>query len=320
MRATLVAFIIQRPSTPRNLREKPRAASMRNRGSRHALFTPGQAITENQTRIRCNSIQIELRNPPPLSCIVQIMEATDLVMIAAQNLTKRFDNEILALDAINFDVKKSEVYCLLGASGAGKTTVIDLFLDFIKPTSGRAMINGIEVAENPLEAKKYATYCSADVMLYGHFTARQNLDFFVKLGGKSGLKKDSYYAVLREVGLQESAFEQKARFFSKGMLQKVSIAIALLRDTPAILLDDFTSGLDPKASGELMEIIDQLRRRGKAILVTSHDIFRVREIADRVGIIKEGRKVLERTREDLEHEDLQALYLDYTRNVYRTGR
>jgi len=247
------------------------------------------------------------------------MGATNVAMISAENLTKRFDNEVLALDAINFSVKGGEVYCLLGASGAGKTTVIDLFLDFIKPTSGRALINGIEVAENPLEAKKYVSYCSEDVALYGHFTARENLDFFVRLGGKRGLKKDDYYAVLREVGLREKAFEQKARFFSKGMQQKVCMAIAMIRDTPAILLDEPTAGLDPKASEELMETIDQLRRRGKAILITAHDIFRVREISDRVGIIKEGRKVLERTREDLEHEDLQALYLDYMRNVYRTG-
>lgn len=248
------------------------------------------------------------------------MEATNVAMIVAENLTKRFDNEALALDAINFSVNEGEVYCLIGASGAGKTTVIDLFLDFIKPTSGRALINGVEASENPLEAKKYVSYCSEGVALYNHFTARENLDFFVKLGGKPGLKKDDYYAVLREVGLRENAFEQKTRFFSKGMQQKVCIAIAMIRDTPAILLDEPTAGLDPKASEELMETIDQLRRRGKAILITAHDIFRVKEIADRVGIIKEGRKVLERTREELEHENLQALYLDYMRNAYRTGR
>jgi ABC-2 type transport system ATP-binding protein len=240
-------------------------------------------------------------------------------MIVAENLTKRFDNQVLALDAINFSINEGEVYCLIGATGAGKTTVIDLFLDFINPTSGRALINGINVAEKPLEAKKYVSYCSEDVTLYGNFTARENLDFFVKLGGKCGLTKDDYYAVLREVSLPENAFEQKARFFSKGMQQKVCVAIAMIRDTSAILFDEPTAGLDPKASEELMETIDQLRSRGKAILITTQDIFRVKEIAGRVGIIKEGRKVLERTREELEHEDLQALYLDYMRNVYRTG-
>src|SRR5262245_27162732 len=102
-------------------------------------------------------------------------------MITAENLTKRFDNGEIVLDTINFNVKKGEIYCLLGADGAGKTTIIDLFLDFLKPTSGRALINGIEVAENPLEAKKYVSYCAKDIMLYGHFTARENLDFFVRL-------------------------------------------------------------------------------------------------------------------------------------------
>src|SRR5262245_11731690 len=248
------------------------------------------------------------------------MDATNISMITAENLTKRYDNEVLALDAINFNIKKGEVYCLLGANGAGKTTAIDLFLDFIKPTSGRALINDIEVAKKPFEAKKYVSYCSGDVSLYSNFTARHNLEFFANLSGKLGLTKDDYYTVLREVGLQENAFEKKMLLFSKGMRQKVSIAVAIIRDTPAILLDEPPSGLDPKASEELMETLDELRGQGKAILISTHDIFRVREVADRVGIIKEGRKVLERTREELEHEDLQALYLDYMRNVYRTGR
>ncbi|MBO0860215.1 MAG: ABC transporter ATP-binding protein [Chloracidobacterium sp.] len=241
-------------------------------------------------------------------------------MIAAENLTKRFNNQALALDAINFNVKKGEIYCLLGASGAGKTTVIDLFLDFLKPTSGRALINGVNVADRPLEAKKYVSYCSKDALLHGHFTARENLDFFVKLGGAPGLRKADYYAVLREVGMRESAFEQKARFFSRSLQQKVSLAIAILKDTPAILLDEPTYGLDPKASEEMMETIGKLRLQSKAILLTTQDIFRIREIADQIGILKDGRKVLERTRKELEHEDMQALYLDYMLNVYRTER
>jgi ABC-2 type transport system ATP-binding protein len=225
---------------------------------------------------------------------------------------------VLALDTMNFGVELGEIYCLLGANGAGKTTVINLFLDFIKPTSGRALVDGIEVAKDPMGAKKRVSYCSGDITYYGHLTALQNLEFFANLGGRRELTKDDYYMVLREVGLQEDAFEKKLKFFSKGMQQKVGIAIAMIRDTPVILLDEPTSGLDPKASAELVETLDQLRRRGKAILMSTQDVFRVREIADRVGIIKEGRKILERARADLEHEDLQALYLDYMRSVYRT--
>jgi ABC-2 type transport system ATP-binding protein len=238
-------------------------------------------------------------------------------MIEAIDLTKRYDETQLALDALNLNISAGEIYFLLGANGAGKTTVINIFLNFVEPTSGRASINEIDVTKEPLEAKKYLAYVSEDLMLYGNFSARQNLDFFAKLGGKHGLKKDDCYQVLREVGLEERAFEQKVKEFSKGMRQKVGLAIAIVKDAPAILLDEPTSGLDPKVGAELMETLDQLRARGKAILVATHDIFRATEIADRIGIMKEGRKVMERTRRELEQEDLQTLYLDYMRGGYR---
>jgi len=237
-------------------------------------------------------------------------------MLEAINLSKRYEDGVLALDALNLKVEPGEIYCLLGANGAGKTTTINLFLNFIEPNSGRALVQGLDVSQDPLEAKKYLAYVSENVMLYGHFTARQNLDFFARLGGKRDLKREDYHMVMRQIGLPEKAFEQKVKEFSKGMRQKVGIAIAIIKDAPAILLDEPTSGLDPKAGAEFLEILHELRERGKAILMSTHDIFRAKEIANRVGIMKEGRKVMERTREELEHEDLQALYLDYMRGGY----
>ena len=234
-------------------------------------------------------------------------------MIEAIELTKRYEDGLLALDSLDLKVGAGEIYCLLGANGAGKTTTINIFLNFIEPTSGRALINGVDVVKSPLEAKSFLSYISENVMVYGNFTARQNLDFFAELGGKRGLKKQDYYSVLREAGLQEQAFEQRVKRFSKGMRQKVGIAAAMIKDSPAILLDEPTSGLDPKATAEFMEILQRLRERGKAILMSTHDIFRAKEIADRVGIMKDGRKVMERTRHELAHEDLQALYLRYMR-------
>ncbi|MEW6212706.1 MAG: ABC transporter ATP-binding protein [Acidobacteriota bacterium] len=238
-------------------------------------------------------------------------------MIEARNLSKRYEDGVLALDALNLTVEPGRIYCLLGANGAGKTTTINLFFNFIEPTSGQAFINGIDVSKNPIESKKHVAYVSENVMLYGNFTARQNLDFFARLAGRRDIKKDDYYMVLREVGLQEKAFEQRVKEFSKGMRQKVGIAIAIIKDAPAILLDEPTSGLDPKAGAEFLETLDELRGRGKAILMSTHDIFRAKEIADTVGIMKEGRKVMEREREELAHEDLQSLYLDYMRGGYR---
>jgi ABC-2 type transport system ATP-binding protein len=234
-------------------------------------------------------------------------------MIEARNLSKRYEDGVLALDALDLKVNPGEIYCLLGANGAGKTTAINLFLNFIEPTGGQAFLNDIDVARDPLEAKKYVAYLSENVMLYGNFTARQNLDFFAKLGGKRRLKKDDYYRVMREVGLPERSFEQRLKEFSKGMRQKLGIAIAMIKDAPALLLDEPTAGLDPKAGAEFLETLIDLKRQGKAILISTHDIFRAKEVADRVGIMKEGRKVMERTREELEHENLERLYLDYMR-------
>lgn len=239
-------------------------------------------------------------------------------MIEAIDLTKHYEDGLVAVDAINLKVLPGEIYCLLGANGAGKTTTINLFLNFIDPTSGRALINGIDVAKNPLDAKKHLSYVSENVTLYGNFTARQNLDFFARLGGKQKLKKDDYYAVLRQVGLQSKAFEQRVREFSKGMRQKVGIAIAIVKDAPAILLDEPTAGLDPKAAAEFLGILEALRGREKAILMSTHDVFRAKAIADCVGIMKEGRLVMERTRGELQHEDLEAIYLEYMRSGYHS--
>lgn len=232
-------------------------------------------------------------------------------MIQAIDLTKRYEDGLLALDHLNLNVQPGQIYCLLGANGAGKTTTINLFFDFIPPTSGTAKINGIDCNKNPLDAKKYAAYVSENVMLYGNFTARQNLDFFTKLAGRKDLKKQDYHMVMRQVGLPEWSFEKRVKTFSKGMRQKLGIAIAILKQAPALLLDEPTAGLDPKAAADFVELLLRLRNEGKAILMSTHDVFRAKELADTVGIMKEGVLIMERTREDLQYEDLEKLYLKY---------
>lgn len=234
-------------------------------------------------------------------------------ILKAEDLSKRYEDGVLAVDHLNLDVHPGEVYCLLGANGAGKTTTVNLFLNFIPPTTGTCFIKKIDVTKDPLEAKKYVSFVSENVMLYGNFTARQNLDFFAKLGGKLELSKEDYHQVMRRVSLQDRAFEQRVKNFSKGMRQKLGISIAIIKDAPAILLDEPTAGLDPKAAAEFLEILNELKDEGKAILMSTHDIFRAKEIADRVGIMKEGRLVMERTREELQYEDLVKIYIDYMR-------
>ncbi len=232
-------------------------------------------------------------------------------MLKAIELSKRYEDGHLALDALNLEIKSGEIFFLLGANGAGKTTTINLFLNFIEPSSGQVLINDIDVVKNPLETKKYVSFVSENVMLYGNFSARQNLDFFAKLGGKKDLTKQDYYNVMRSVGLQEAAFEKKLKTFSKGMRQKVGLAIAIIKDADNIILDEPTSGLDPKSASELMQILINLKNTGKSILMCTHDIFRAKTVADRVGIMKEGRLVMLRDKEQFLTDDLEKIYLNY---------
>ena len=232
-------------------------------------------------------------------------------MLQTNKLTKKYEDDQLALDALDLEIKPGQIFFLLGANGAGKTTTINLFLNFITPTSGSVFINGIDATQNPLDAKQHVSYLSENVMLNGNFSARQNLDFFAKFGGKTKMSKSDYYALLRKVGLQEEAFEKKLKTFSKGMRQKVGLAIALAKDADNMLLDEPSSGLDPQAAAELVTLLKEQKEAGKAILMCTHDIFRAKGLADEVGIMKQGRMVKRMSRKEFLEEDLERLYLEY---------
>ncbi|MGA2532977.1 MAG: ABC transporter ATP-binding protein [Candidatus Aminicenantales bacterium] len=232
-------------------------------------------------------------------------------MLEAIDLTKRYEDGQLALDGLTFKVEPGEIFCMFGANGAGKTTTINLFLNFIPPTSGTALIEGIDVAKDPLKAKRHVSFVSENVMLYGNFTAIQNLDYFSRLAGKRTLAKKDYAEVLGRVGLQKEAFDKRIKNFSKGMRQKLGIAIALVKDAPNVLLDEPTSGLDPQSGREFLEILVQMRNQGKSVFMSTHDIFRAKLIADRIGFMRKGKLVMLKTAKELEHEDLTELYIQY---------
>ncbi len=232
-------------------------------------------------------------------------------MLEAIELTKRYEDGELALDGLTFKVEPGEIFCMFGANGAGKTTTINLFLNFIPPTSGTALIEGIDVVKDPLRAKRNVSFVSENVMLYGNFTAVQNLDYFSKLAGKRALTKKDYGDVLTRVGLQQEALDRRVRNFSKGMRQKLGIAIALVKDAPNVLLDEPTSGLDPKSGREFLQILVQMRDSGKSVFMSTHDIFRAKLMADRIGFMRKGRLVMLKKAAELAHDDLTELYIQY---------
>jgi len=232
-------------------------------------------------------------------------------MLEAINLTKKYEDGLLAIDRISFKIEAGEIFCMFGANGSGKTTTINLFLNFIQPTEGSVLIEGIDVVKEPLKSKDYVSFVSENVMLYGNFSAFQNINYFAKLAGKRNQTKKDYAKVLKRVGLQEEAFDMRTKNFSKGMRQKLGIAIAIIKDAPNIILDEPTSGLDPRSGQQFLELLLELREQGKSIFMSSHDIFRARYIADRVGFMMKGKLVMMQTKEKLAGQDLNKLYIEY---------
>jgi ABC-2 type transport system ATP-binding protein len=234
-------------------------------------------------------------------------------MLEAINLTKRF-NGLAALDALNLKIEPGEVFCLLGANGAGKTTTINLFLNFIEPTSGTAKIKGLDVTREPLETKRHIAYIPEQVMLYRNLTGVENLEYFSALAGYGEYPREKLRGFLAEVGLPQEAAERRVGTYSKGMRQKVGIAIALAKKAEALLLDEPTSGLDPKASNEFSALLKRLSGRGVAVLMATHDLFRAKESGTRVGIMKRGRLVNQLRTEEIGHADLERIYLEHMRD------
>jgi ABC-2 type transport system ATP-binding protein len=228
-------------------------------------------------------------------------------MLKAINLTKRYDSHT-ALNNLNLNIRPGEIFALLGQNGAGKTTTINLFLGFIEPTEGSASINGISVADNPQEIKKHLAYIPETVMLYPNLTGLENLEYFSLLAGFNYSKKE-LGELLTTAGLQSQAFEQRLAGYSKGMRQKVGIAIAVAKKAKVLLLDEPTSGLDPKASNEFSQIVQTLAASGTAILMATHDIFRAKEVASHIGIMKEGNLQSVINAASISANELENLYL-----------
>ena len=203
-----------------------------------------------------------------------------------------------------------DIYCLLGANGAGKTTTISLFLNFIQPDAGTASVCGLDVTEQPLESKKLLAYIPEQVMLYGNLTALENLRYFAQLGGHD-YSPEEYRGFLHRVGLEPGTVDRRVKTYSKGMRQKVGVAIALAKQARALLLDEPTAGLDPKASNEFSELLLKLKSDGAAILMATHDLFRARQTGTRIGIMREGRLVDELSTGEVSHADVEQIYLQH---------
>ena len=235
------------------------------------------------------------------------------MILEARDLVKHY-GDFAALKGLNLAIGEGEVFCLLGANGAGKTTTIQLFLGFLEPTSGSAQIKGMEVQSHPLETKRHLAYIPENVILYPNLSGLENLTYFSTLAGTADTSEERLRATLDRAGLPNDAVERPVGTYSKGMRQKVGIAMAIARQASLLLLDEPTSGLDPKASNEFSQLVSSLREEGVAVLMATHDLFRSREIASRIGIMKRGVLVDQIDAASVSHTDLENIYLEHMRD------
>ncbi len=227
--------------------------------------------------------------------------------LEAVQLTKKY-HEHTALSELNLQIAPGEIFCLLGQNGAGKTTTISLFLGFVEATSGKALIRNTEVLPNKAGTRKFVAYIPEVVQLYGNLNGLENLDFFSRLAGYQ-YSQERLEIFLHKAGLQYEAHHKKLSSYSKGMRQKVGIAIALAKNAEVILMDEPTSGLDPKATDEFTRICKELAAEGKTILMATHDIFNAVNLGTRIGIMKQGHLVHILNSSDITAGELQQLYL-----------
>ena len=194
------------------------------------------------------------------------------------------------LSDVSFRLSQGEIFALLGGNGAGKSSTLLTFLGFLRPSGGKAMVNGRSVASDVAAARAAIAYLPEAATLYPHLTARENLDYFLDLAGRKA-DPDALEAALEKVALAEEARGRRLQSYSKGMRQKTAIALALLRETPILLLDEPTSGLDPVAIDEFHDMLKALASAGRTVLMVTHDVYGACQVADRVGLLRQGHLV-----------------------------
>jgi len=217
-----------------------------------------------------------------------------LLLIEFDRLSKSY-GDLLAVSDLSLRVGEGEVYALLGANGAGKTTALRCLATLLRPTAGTARIAGFDAAREPLEVRRRLGFLAASMGLYQRLTARELLRYFANLNGIDGEAAERRIDEMVEAfGLGEFA-ERLCGKLSTGQRQRVSIARAVVHDPPALVLDEPTLGLDVLSSESILRFVEDARGRGRAVIFSTHQMSEVELLADRVGVIAGGRLAAEGT-------------------------
>ena len=219
-------------------------------------------------------------------------------MLKIENLKKTY-GKVSALDGLNMNIGESSLYGFVGPNGAGKTTTIKIITGLLLPSSGTVTVNGVDAVREPEKLKESIGYVPDFFGVYDNLKVSEYMEFFASCYGLDGLKaRKRYMELLGQVGLDE-----KVDFYvdglSRGMKQKLCLARALIHDPSLLIMDEPTSGLDPRTRYEFKEILKELREQGKTVLISSHILSELSEICTDIGIIEQGKIVLEGNMEEI---------------------
>ncbi len=231
-------------------------------------------------------------------------------MLRASSINMKYPGGAQALDNVSLTVPNGHIYCLLGSNGAGKSTLIHLFLDFIRPDSGNTYVDDILVQENPVLARHNLAYLPDQVELFEEMSGADNLTFFCRIA-KQNINSNQITNLFDAVNLEPHWSTKKVGTYSRGMRQKLGLAILIGRNAGSFLMDEPTLGLDPQSSRDLVEVILKLKSENSSVLVSTHDLLRAQQIADTIGILKKGKLITEISKSDIAKIDLEKVYLEY---------
>lgn len=233
-------------------------------------------------------------------------------MIEVKNLTKIYKlgrkqkaelntkaSTKVAVDNVSFTAREGEIFGLLGPNGAGKTTTLRSIVTLLKPTKGEIIVSGYNVVKDSAEVRSHIGFLTNELKLDGHFTPSYTMGFFGRLHGMSEEKIEARKAELFDYFGINAFADKKINELSTGMKQKLSIAVSVVHDPEVVIFDEPTNGLDIITAKAVMEFLENLKKRGKLVIVSTHIMTVATKLCDRVGVIIEGKKVAEGTIQDV---------------------
>jgi len=209
-------------------------------------------------------------------------------IIEVKNLTKKF-GDFVAVNKVNFEIKKGEIFGFLGPNGAGKSTTIRMLVTLLRPTAGEAKLATYDIIRDQDEVRKHIGLVAEKIILYPHLTARENLQFFGQLFHLSKDEIDKRASRCIDKLHMSEWLNSRVETFSTGMKQRINIVRALLTEPDILFLDEPTLGLDPQTTHLIREFIRELNNQGITVLLTTHDMLEAEELSDRVAIIDHGK-------------------------------